>query len=74
MGTLGYLGEWHSHPDGAPARPSRDDEGVFTYLSRHIGPTGSPYLMAICGDNETWLRLGVDAEVRGEFAVGAADG
>jgi integrative and conjugative element protein (TIGR02256 family) len=74
MGILGYLGEWHSHPDRASARPSRDDEGVFAYLSRHIGPTGTPYLMAICGSNETWFRLGVDAEARGEFAIGVADG
>ncbi|MEJ8629511.1 Mov34/MPN/PAD-1 family protein [Sphingomonas sp. I4] len=28
-GRLQYVGEWHSHPDGSAARPSRDDEGYF---------------------------------------------
>lgn len=57
-GRLGYLGEWHSHPDHAAARPSADDERVFSYLSAHIGPTGAPFLMMICGMDETWIRGG----------------
>ncbi len=57
-GRLHYLGEWHSHPDHVPARPSRDDEGVYAYLRDHIEPTGSPYLMVICGQRDTWLRAG----------------
>lgn len=57
-GRLGYLGEWHSHPDHAAARPSADDEGVFSYLSTHIGPTGAPFLMMICGMDDTWIRGG----------------
>lgn len=57
-GRLQYLGEWHSHPDQAAARPSADDEEVFTYLSAHMGPTGTPFLMLICGSDEAWLRGG----------------
>jgi integrative and conjugative element protein (TIGR02256 family) len=57
-GAISYLGEWHSHPDRCDARPSDDDEEVFAYLRKHLDPTGSPYLMAICGDVETWLRAG----------------
>lgn len=57
-GQIGYLGEWHSHPDGVAARPSADDEQVFSYLQSHIGPTGAPFSMVICGKDETWLRTG----------------
>ena len=64
--TLVYVGEWHSHPDGAQARPSPDDEIVFTHLENHLGPTGSPYVMAICGDDELWARLGTRIRERGD--------
>ncbi len=55
-GRLQYVGEWHSHPDGAAARPSDDDEGVFAYLHKQLAPPGAPYAMLICGSEETWLR------------------
>jgi integrative and conjugative element protein (TIGR02256 family) len=55
-GRLRYVGEWHSHPNGAAARPSSDDEGVFTYLRQQLDPTGAPYAMIICGCKETWIR------------------
>ena len=55
-GRLQYVGEWHSHPDGVAARPSDDDEGVFSYLCRQLAPAGAPYAMLICGRDETWLR------------------
>ncbi len=56
VGRLQYVGEWHSHPDGAAARPSDDDEGVFAYLRKQLDPPGAPYAMLICGREETWLR------------------
>jgi integrative and conjugative element protein (TIGR02256 family) len=68
-GILGYVGEWHSHPDGAAARPSRDDEAVFDYLKIHLGPTGTPYVMAICGKHETWLRAGWQSREQAERAI-----
>ncbi|AKS09101.1 Mov34/MPN/PAD-1 family protein [Pseudomonas trivialis] len=57
-GRLHYVGEWHTHPGRVPARPSRDDEGVYAYLQNHMGPVGSPFVMAICGEKDTWLRAG----------------
>lgn len=57
-GRLRYVGEWHSHPDGVAARPSSDDEGVFSYLREQLDPAGAPYAMLICGRDETWLRTG----------------
>lgn len=57
-GQLHYVGEWHSHPDGAVARPSADDESVFVHLSAQLGPGGSPFAMMICGAADSWIRAG----------------
>ena len=57
-GRLHYIGEWHSHPGAVPARPSDDDEGVFAHLKTHLGSIGSPYIMAICGERDSWIRAG----------------
>jgi len=71
-GTLCYVGEWHSHPDGAAAKPSDDDEVVFGHLVAHLGPTGTPFVMAICGRDETWLRAGWQSHEHEEATVGHA--
>ncbi len=57
-GQLHYVGEWHSHPDGAAARPSGEDEQLFSYLGDHIGPGGYPFAMMICGADDSWVRVG----------------
>jgi len=57
-GRLHYIGEWHSHPGAVPARPSDDDEGVFAHLETHLGSVGSPFIMAICGERDSWIRAG----------------
>lgn len=57
-GRLHYVGEWHSHPAGASVKPSNDDKEVFSHLRCHMEPVGSPYVMTICGEHETWLRAG----------------
>ncbi|NWD50215.1 Mov34/MPN/PAD-1 family protein [Pseudomonas gingeri] len=56
-GRLQYIGEWHSHTGRVPARPSNDDEVVFTHLKNYIGPAGSPYVVAICGESDSWIRM-----------------
>ena len=68
-GFLGYLGEWHSHPDSAVPRPSSDDEAVDRYLAEHLGPTGVPHLVAIRGKHETWFRLGCSGTTLGEARI-----
>ena len=70
FGNLRYVGEWHSHPDTAAARPSRYDEKVFDHLSGHLDPTGAPYVMAICGKDESWLRAGWHAREQSEAVIG----
>lgn len=57
-GRLQYVGEWHSHPDHAAARPSGDDEQVFGHLRAHLEPTGAPFAMMITGAAESWIRMG----------------
>ena len=73
-GTIQYVGEWHSHPKGVSARPSGDDEGVFAYLQAHIEPTGSPYAMFICGEVDTWFRVGWSGCISGEGTIDHAAG
>ncbi|MBA4331813.1 MAG: Mov34/MPN/PAD-1 family protein [Alphaproteobacteria bacterium] len=55
---LDYLGEWHSHPDGAAVRPSDDDEIVFSFLQDRLGRAGRPHLMAIVGQDDLFVRCG----------------
>ncbi len=51
-GMLGYVGEWHSHPDGYGSRPSGDDRNVFAWLTEIMRPNGLPPLMLIAAEGE----------------------
>jgi len=50
-GQIGYIGEWHSHPQGHGCAPSRDDRQVLRWLADERAVDGLPGLMAIAGDN-----------------------
>lgn len=65
-GVINYVGEWHSHPDHAEVAPSGDDEEVYDFLKTHLDPTGTPYVMAICGAATSWIRVGWQSATRGE--------
>jgi hypothetical protein len=62
-GQLRYVGEWHSHPVGVPARPSADDNQLFGKLAELFRGTGEPHIMGIVGDDEFFWRLGIDNQV-----------
>lgn len=49
-GNVSYIGEWHSHPDGASLNRSDDDDNLFKWLENHMQPIGRPPLMLIAGD------------------------
>lgn len=51
-GMLSYVGEWHSHPNGATVDPSVDDNKVLQWVRLHMATEGLPGLIAIAGDNE----------------------
>lgn len=50
--VVDYLGEWHSHPNGVPARPSQDDEILLNTIHRKMSVEGLPALMVIVASNE----------------------
>ena len=59
MWEFGYVGEWHSHPDGAACLPSQDDLKILDWLKAHMGEVGLPALMMIaCERNLTSWFLG----------------
>ena len=49
-GNLDYLGEWHSHPEGASTQPSEDDRKVFGWICGLSAVDGRPAVMLIVGE------------------------
>ncbi len=56
-GQIRYVGEWHSHPKGASARPSRTDIEQLNWLFKNLQVDGCPGLMMIIGENEESVCL-----------------
>jgi integrative and conjugative element protein (TIGR02256 family) len=55
-GTLQYVGEWHSHPDGFSVEPSGDDRAEFEWLAGYMQADDLVPLMLIVGQNsEAWF-------------------
>ena len=50
-GMLGYIGEWHSHPDGASVRPSAKDRALLAWIKSNMQMDGTPGVMAIIGED-----------------------
>ena len=50
-GMLGYIGEWHSHPDGASVRPSAKDRALLAWIKSNMQMDGTPGVMAIVGED-----------------------
>jgi integrative and conjugative element protein (TIGR02256 family) len=54
-----YIGEWHSHPAGASARPSSVDAQQLKWLSEELAAEGLPAVMAIAAaGSEFGMYLG----------------
>ena len=51
MNQLRYVGEWHSHPDGASDMPSATDLAQLVWLGEELKNEGLPGLMAIATQN-----------------------
>ncbi|MFC3832846.1 MULTISPECIES: ThiF family adenylyltransferase [Deinococcus] len=63
-GALTYLGEWHTHPRGFAAQPSRDDQTLLAWLHGIMAPSGFPGVMLIIGEHdERWLVQSPQTEV-----------
>jgi hypothetical protein len=51
-GQVRYIGEWHSHPPRASARPSTIDGRQLDWLAALMGMDSMPALMVIAADRE----------------------
>jgi hypothetical protein len=60
MYQVRYLGEWHSHPRYANARPSGIDIAQLAYLGSKLAADGLPGLMAIAADYGDFSLLSFD--------------
>lgn len=56
---VGYVGEWHSHPQGHSAMPSGDDLAQLIYLALGMSEDGLPAIQLIVSDNELRVLQGV---------------
>ncbi len=60
-GQVSYVGEWHSHPNGASISPSQLDRKAFNSLKRQRDEENLPTLMAIIGQ---YRKIGFIGESR----------
>ena len=51
-GQVSYVGEWHSHPPHASARPSSVDARQIDWLAALMGMDSRPALMLIAAENQ----------------------
>lgn len=58
-GIVGYVGEWHSHPLGHSATPSRDDLIQLAELSLGMHGDGLPALQLIVGEHDIQVLQGM---------------
>lgn len=56
--AVGYVGEWHSHPLGASARPSNLDIDLLADLATQMSREGVPGLVLIVGERDVSVALG----------------
>ncbi len=52
LGKLTYVGEWHSHPEGAKCNPSEDDKKILHWIDSYMSVEGLPSVMLIAGDKK----------------------
>lgn len=57
-GIVGYVGEWHSHPSGHSATPSRDDLVQLAEISLGMYGDGLPALQLIVGEDDLQVLQG----------------
>lgn len=57
-GIVGYVGEWHSHPPGHSASPSRDDVVQLAQIALGMHQDGLPVLQLIVGDGDIRVLQG----------------
>lgn len=56
-GVVQYVGEWHSHPRWASARPSSADFKLIRYLAEILVLDGQPAVMMIVGEDDICIAV-----------------
>ncbi len=57
-GIVDYIGEWHSHPRGHTASPSRDDFVQLVHLALGMSDDGLPAVQLIVGESDMQVLQG----------------
>ena len=57
-GMVGYVGEWHSHPPGHSASPSRHDLAQLVHLALGMADDGLPAVQLIVGEQDLQILQG----------------
>jgi integrative and conjugative element protein (TIGR02256 family) len=57
-GIVSYIGEWHSHPSGHSASPSRDDLVQLIHLALGMADDGLPAVQIIVGEDDLRVLQG----------------
>ena len=60
-GQVGYVGEWHSHPDGAEIAMSGDDCKLLQEIAEEVRTDGWPGIMMIVGTNQAVVLYASEA-------------
>jgi hypothetical protein len=60
LGQINYVGEWHSHPQGASTNPSQDDLKAYGWLVGHMSVESLPAIMMIIGDNNQFRLVSTE--------------
>ena len=53
-GQVGYVGEWHSHPDGAGVGMSDHDYELLRQIADEVRADGQPGVMMIMGSDHAY--------------------
>jgi integrative and conjugative element protein (TIGR02256 family) len=61
LGQIGYVGEWHSHPDRASVMPSEEDLKAYSWLIAHMNLETLPAIMLIVGDRRQFSLVTKEA-------------
>ena len=60
-GQVGYVGEWHSHPDDAGVAMSDDDSELLQQIADEVRADGQPGVMMIVGSHHSFAFHALEA-------------
>ncbi len=64
-GVVGYVGEWHSHPEGYSSAPSGQDLYQLVYLALGMSDDGLPAVSVIVSEDDVQIIGGIVTTLEG---------